>query len=86
MGAAFSVLCFVINYNLKIDNNNLIKKNKSLSDTIEKLKYEISKRDKILNKEKENKKELNVKTDIIVSPGPEAPKKNESFEDLGLLK
>jgi len=50
MGAAFGVFCFVINYNLKIDNNNLIKKNKLLSDTIERLKYDISKRDKTIEK------------------------------------
>ena len=47
MGAALGIFCFVINYNLKIDNQKLIEKNKELSDTIEKLKYEISKKDKI---------------------------------------
>jgi len=77
MGAAFGVICFVINYNLKIDNNNLIEKNKSLLDTIERLKYSISKRDKLLNKEKELNKKQDLSLILI---------KNESFEDLGLLE
>jgi len=53
MGAVFSFVC---SYNYRADVQRLSDHNIILSDTIEKLKYDISKRDKIIEK---LKKELN---------------------------
>ena len=50
MGAAFGIFCFVCNYNQRIDIQKLTKHNITLSNTIERLKYDISKKDKIIEK------------------------------------
>jgi beta-lactamase regulating signal transducer with metallopeptidase domain len=56
------VSVFIINYRFYNKIHKLQSTNRDLQNKIEKLKYELS------------KKELTINSDTIVSPGPEAPR------------